>query len=57
MKLRKATATLLRDKANYEVSFIQEVDEVILFNDKAIFSLKDRRKLECQRGQRRFQLL
>ncbi len=41
--------SILRDKANYEVRFIQEVDEVILFDDKAIFDLKDGRKLEWQR--------
>lgn len=32
-ELREATATLLGDKTNYEVSFIQEVDEVILFDN------------------------
>nr|WP_281352955.1 zinc ribbon domain-containing protein [Anaerocolumna sedimenticola] len=48
-ELRKATVALLGDKANYEVRFIQEVDEVILFDDKAIFDLKDGRKLEWQR--------
>jgi site-specific DNA recombinase len=48
-ELRKATVVLLRDKGNYEVRFIQEVDEVILFDDKAIFDLKDGRKLEWQR--------
>lgn len=48
-ELRKATATLLGDKTNYEVSFIQEVDEVILFDDEAVFNLKDGRKLTWQR--------
>ncbi|WMJ87807.1 recombinase family protein [Anaerocolumna sp. MB42-C2] len=48
-ELRKATATLLGDKKTYEVSVIQEVDEVILFDDKAIFIMKDGRKLTWQR--------
>lgn len=48
-ELREATASLLEDKETYEVSFIQGVDEVILFDDKAIFNLKDGRRLEWQR--------
>ena len=48
-ELRKATVALLGDKTDYEVRFITEVDEVILFDDKAIFNLKDGRKLEWQR--------
>ena len=48
-ELRKDTVALLRGKTDYEVSFIQEVEEVILFDDKAIFNLKDGRKLEWQR--------
>lgn len=48
-ELRKATAILLGEKANYEVNFVQEVDAVIMFDDKAIFNLKDGRKLEWQR--------
>ena len=48
-ELRKATAALLGDREDYEVSFIQEVEEVILFDDKAIFNFKDGRNLEWQR--------
>ncbi|MDF2645360.1 MAG: resolvase [Paenibacillus sp.] len=48
-ELRKATAALLEDREDYEVSFIQEVEEVILFDDKAIFNFKDGRNLEWQR--------
>lgn len=48
-ELRKATATLLGDRANYEMRFVQEVEEVILFDDKAVFNLKDGRKLTWQR--------
>ncbi|WP_097015227.1 recombinase family protein [Anaerocolumna aminovalerica] len=48
-ELRMATVALLGDKANYEVRFIQEVEEVILFDDKAKFNFKDGRKLEWQR--------
>lgn len=48
-ELRKASATLLGNKTNYEVCFIQEVDEVILFDDKAVFSMKEGRELIWQR--------
>lgn len=40
-ELRKATATIFKDRKNYEVAFIQEVKETIIFDDRVEFHMEE----------------